>query len=45
MKGFTNRFPLHKLNKKSTQKNEFFGKLKRMQHQQKHQRPRGQRGG
>lgn len=45
MKGFTNRFPLHKLNKKSTRKNDLFGKLQQMKHQQKLQRPKGQRGG
>ncbi len=44
MKGFANRFQPHKSNKKSSQKNEFFGKLQRAQQQQKFQRPKGQRG-
>ncbi len=44
-KGFTNRFPLSKLNKKSTQQNEFLGKMQRQQRLRSMRiKPRGQSG-
>ena len=44
-KGFSNRFPLFNLNKKSTQRADLHGKLQKSIRQQKINRPRGQRGG
>jgi hypothetical protein len=45
-KGFSNRFPLSKLNKKSTQQNEFFGKIQRQQRLQDMRiKPRGKSSG
>jgi hypothetical protein len=43
-KGFKGRFPLSKLNKKSTQKDQMFGYLQKMRYQQKNPRSKGRRG-